>query len=306
MSKNSLLRAKNKGFSCMSLILDALNRAENERKNQNAVPDLNTLHSPQEFNAAPGSRRILWWVVGVVLVLIAIIITLIVLLRREPSAQTSIVKAESVQQTVTARSTGPVVEQTTPAAASISTQNPPIESTSTSTTAVVSAAGVVPDVSTPNANAAIDQLYSTKDDEPQAVVDTGVNELYAAEAATAATSETIVDPFNATGNATDSAVIPSAVEEQAPPRTFDSIKNIPDFNSLPWNMRQQIPTITYARHNFLGGGLSSVVINNQTTGVGNIIGTGQFVVQEIYVDGVILKHGNAVFKLRALNGWINM
>lgn len=273
----------------MSLILDALNRAEHERKNQNTVPDLNTLHRPQEIDRSSGAHRTLWWVIGVVLVLIAIIVVLVILLRREPAAQIAGATVAPVQQPAITPSAQPVFEQQ--------------PSAGTTPSAVVAAVPVVetsPQVSAPSA--AVDRLYSTEDT-PLAVVDSGVSELYAAEAATAAVSETIVDPFNTSGN---TAVISATAQEQAPPRTFDSIKNIPDFNALPWNMRQQIPTISYARHNYLANGVSSVVINNQTTGVGNIIGTGQFVVQEIYVDGVILKHGNAVFKLRALNGWINM
>jgi general secretion pathway protein B len=275
----------------MSLILDALNRAENERKNQNAVPDLNTLHRPQEFNVAPSSRRTLWWVVSVVLVLIAIIITLVVLLRREPVAQISITRTAPAQQS-------PVV----PSSTSVVAQAPAAEPTPASVVTAVPVVATTPQVVT-SPNADINKLYAAENAEPAAPADTGVNELYAAEAATAAASETIVDPFNPSG---DTAVATASIQEQAPPRTFDSIKNIPDFNALPWNMRQQIPTISYARHNYLANGISSVVINNQTSGVGNIIGTGQFVVQDIYVDGVILKHGNAVFKLRALNGWINM
>jgi general secretion pathway protein B len=274
----------------MSLILDALNRAEHERKNQNAVPDLNTLHRPQEIDTSSEARRTLWWVIGVVLVLIAIIVVLVMLLRREPAVQISGATVAPVQQPAITPSAQPVFEQK--------------PSAGTTPTAVVAAAPVVetsPHVSAPNA--AVDRLYATEDPAPLAVADSGVSELYAAEAATAAVSETIVDPFNASGN---TAAVSATAQEQAPPRTFDSIKNIPDFNALPWNMRQQIPTISYARHNYLANGVSSVVINNQTTGVGNIIGTGQFVVQEIYVDGVVLKHGNAVFKLRALNGWINM
>jgi general secretion pathway protein B len=68
----------------MSLILDALNRAEHERKNQNAVPDINTLHHLQEVNPTADTRKTLWWGVGLVGVLIAIIIALAVLLRQEP------------------------------------------------------------------------------------------------------------------------------------------------------------------------------------------------------------------------------
>lgn len=275
----------------MSLILDALNRAEHERKNQNAVPDLNTLHSPQELNAAPRAPRTMWWVIGVVVVLVAIIIALVVLLRRDPVVQVSVTKTAPVQQPVAAPSPDPIVSQTSSAEqARTSTQDaiPVVENTQ---------------IAAPDAD--VSKLYIAEDSgsERTAPADTGVNELYAAEAATAAASETIVDPFNPSG---DAAVAAASIQEQGPPRTFDSIKNIPDFNSLPWNMRQQIPTISYARHNYLANGISSVVINNQTSGVGNIIGTGQFIVQEIYIDGVILKHGNAVFKLRALNGWINM
>jgi general secretion pathway protein B len=281
----------------MSLILDALNRAEHERKNQNAVPDINTLHHLQEVNPTADTRKTLWWGVGLVGVLIAIIIALAVLLRQEPPAQQSTAQQATAQQSTT--NTQPAQQPL-----AVEAPNPDVVSTSSVDAPPATAIAVVkttPEVATPNAD--INRLYATQDTEQVEVADTGVNELYAAEAATAAASETIVDPFNPSGGA---AIATASIQEQAPLRTFESIKNIPDFNALPWNMRQQIPTISYARHNYLANGVSSVVINNQTTGVGNIIGAGQFIVQEIFVDGVILKHGNAVFKLRALTGWINM
>ncbi len=281
----------------MSLILDALNRAEHERKNQNAVPDINTLHRPQALNTESGSHRTLWWAIGAVLVLIAIILALVIVLRQKSGAALVLPPPVSVAQQA-ASVQQPVAAQT-PAALVSSAQSPVA---STASTAAITAPAVVAEAAPRKSvtDADVDKLYAAEDTAAPAPVSTGVNELYAAEAATTAASETIVDPFNSTGNAA------TAPQEQAPPRTFDSIKNIPDFNALPWNMRQKIPTISYARHNYLAGGVSSVVINNQTTGVGNIIGTGQFIVQDIFVDGVVLKHGNAVFKLRALTGWINM
>ena len=283
----------------MSLILDALNRAEHERKNQNTVPDINTLHRPQALNTELGARRTLWWAIGAVLVLIAIILALLVVLRREPGAALVVPPAVPLEQTASVPQPA-AVQASGPTAASVPSAQPPVASP-TSITAIAAPAVVAetaPRKSVTDAD--VDKLYAAEDTVAPAPVNTGVNELYAAEAATTAASETIVDPFNSTGNTT------VAPQEQAPPRTFDSIKNIPDFNALPWNMRQKIPTISYARHNYLAGGVSSVVINNQTTGVGNIIGVGQFIVQEIFVDAVVLKHGNAVFKLRALTGWINM
>jgi general secretion pathway protein B len=287
----------------MSLILDALNRAEHERKNQNAVPDINTLHHLQEVNPAVDTRKTLWWGIGLVGVLIAIIIALVVLLRQEPPAQQSTAQQSTAQLSTAQQSTASTQPAQQPLA--VEAPNPDVVSTSSVDAAppatAIAVVKTTPEVAAPNAD--INRLYATQDTEQVEVADTGVNELYAAEAATAAASETIVDPFNPSGGA---AIATASIQEQAPLRTFESIKNIPDFNALPWNMRQQIPTISYARHNYLANGVSSVVINNQTTGVGNIIGAGQFIVQEIFVDGVILKHGNAVFKLRALTGWINM
>jgi general secretion pathway protein B len=273
----------------MSLILDALNRAENERKNHDTVPDLNTMHRARDFESKADGRHLLWWIVGAVVATVAIIMALILLLR--PAAL-------SQPEQVTANQPPTAVEQQAPAV----NANTPVQNSVVNSAAQVAVPVVesVPKAAAPTAE--VESLYAAEDATPVKTVDSGVNELYAAEAATTA-SETIVDPFSGAGTPT---AVSTAVGQQAPPRTYDSITNIPDFNSLPWNMRQRVPTISYARHNYLAGGVSSVVINNQTTGVGNIIGAGQFIVQEIYVDGVVLKHGDIVFKLRALTGWINM
>ena len=269
----------------MSLILDALNRAENERKNQNLVPDLSTLHAAAEFKPAVNNRHKLWLIIILVITVVAMLVAIIVLLRRELVAP-----QPAVVNTPTALSVASLaaVQQSSVAAVPVVQE--------VAVTDQARALSSAP--SMPAATADVQQLYAA-DAIPSPVADESVNELYAAELALNSESETIVNPFG--GTATNSA---QAVH--TPALTFAAIKNVPDFNELPWNMRQKIPTITYQRHNYLADGISSVVINNQTSGIGNIIAVGQFVVQEIYVDGVILKHGNAVFKLRALNGWINM
>jgi general secretion pathway protein B len=295
MSKNCSHLKKHKGFSCMSLILDALNRAENERKNQHVVPDLNTSHSTREFNSGSGDRRNLWWILSGVFALVAIIAVLFLLFR--PAALT---QSTPEKEVATLQAVAPALKVEQKAAVTAVAKTAAPSQKVELTPAAVPVVDTPPKTTAPSA--AVESLYASEDATPVTTVDSGVNELYAAEAATTA-SETIVDPFNGSN---DIAVQSAEPVEQAPPRTYESITNIPDFNSLPWNMRQRVPTISYARHNFLAGGISSVVINNQTTGVGNIIGAGQFVVQEIYVDGVVLKHGDIVFKLRALTGWINM
>lgn len=302
----------------MSLILDALNRAESERKNQNPVPDIGTLHAPAEITRAPGSgNRSLFIIAALVVILVFIATAVWFLMKGGKTLPVNVVdsngvaSAQVVQQQA-AQSSLLLKEQAQKKAqekAQLPQQNIQL-STSVENIAVTESAEDVSEDIAVTSSPAIDevnQLYSAPQTAP--AVDADINDLYATELPESSTSEgstsegstPIVEPFAATG----SAAI-AAAEQEVPARTFANIADIPDFNDLPWNKRQSIPTITYARHNFLADGLSSVVINNQTVGIGNIISVGQFVVQEIYVDGVVLKHGNTQFKLRALNGWINM
>lgn len=273
----------------MSLILDALNRAENERKNQKAVPDIGTLHTPIEITEATGSNKKLW-VIAALIVVVGLIVAVWLFARGDQASSPSLataVESDKRSEPVSTPDAAPATQQVSSAAnAQIAVAKMPSRMADAPNTNLSS-----------NVADSVDQLYLAPETAPE--IDANINELYAAK--TSEGSTPIVEPF---ANAETTAVVKS--EPEVPVRTFASITNIPGFNDLPWNTRQSIPTITYARHNFLANGLSSVVINNQTVGVGNIISVGQFVVQEIYVDGVVLKHGNTQFKLRALNGWINM
>nr|WP_324257604.1 general secretion pathway protein GspB [Cellvibrio fontiphilus] len=281
----------------MSLILDALNRADNERKNQAPLPDLNTRHNPLALEPEQASSYWRWWLPAPVFVLII----LVVVWRWYSASQPGPVTAASVQEAKTSAASSQAiapepVAKPSPAIAARVTEAPQVESTGPvgSLTAVSGDGEKV-------ASSDIQNLYADETDAPAVIADTDVKQLYAAEESVG--SESIVDPFVAS-LAPDATPVPSEVERE-PARTF---ANSPaqDFNELPWNTKQKMPTISYQRHDYLAGGISSVVINGQTLGVGNIVATGQFVVQDILVDGVVLKHGDRVFKLRALNGWINM
>lgn len=276
----------------MSLILDALNRADNERKNQNAVPDLNTVHAAVVVKPEPEKRNVLVWLL-LVLLIIALVFAGFLWIGRTEDARS--VSVESQLQVVSAPATA-VVQSTSVALATSSTA---------ATLSIASAAAIAPEktvarVMPTTAPHDVNDLYATDETTAAPAVDASVNELYAAE--TAPESETVVDPFAAQA----AIAVPPAEVAREPARSFDNQVQIQDFNELPWNTKQQVPTISYQRHDYLAGGLSSVVINGQTLGVGNIVATGQFVVVDILVDGVVLKQGNNTFKLRALNGWINM
>lgn len=278
----------------MSLILDALNRADVERKNQAAVPDLNTQHHPMPLESDRGSWA---WVAWLLVVLLAGVIAWFGWRWQ----------ADHTLSASTATQAIPLANQETPAinaqldsrvsSASLSSR-PPITGS-----VVDSVRAVIPPTQETLAEANVQELYA-ESSVSSVPADSDVNQLYAVEEAQ--TTESVVDPFaTAPGETLAMAEAPEIPVEREAARTFD---NTParDFNDLPWNTKQKMPTISYQRHDYLAGGISSVVINGQTAGVGNIIATGQFVVQDILVDGVVLKQGEQIFKLRALNGWINM
>jgi len=264
----------------MSLILDALNRAEHERKNKNAVPDINTVHAlpvvAPSANANPKSR--LFGVVVVCALLIMIVVVWlfyagILSVKKtasvaESSALTPVVNADSVSAQLPTQSTMPVTTQSP----SVPIENSP----------------------------AVESLYAQQASSAP-VVTADVEQLYEPEEA-APVSESVVTPF-----ATEEAAAPvvEPVVETKPQRHFADVNEI-DFNDLAWNQRQQIPTISYARHNYFPNNVSTVMINGETLGEGNALAGGQLIVVEIFVDGVVLNFRGNKFKLRALSGWVNM
>lgn len=278
----------------MSLILDALNRADIERKNQTPVPDLNTQHRPLALEPEQASRSWYWWVAAAVIIVLAVVVAW-----RWQGAGSTPVATDALPVQSAPVTVQPQVSQTTAPAVAAPVQ-PQQQLPSQSAASLASTVAIKPDN---NVAAATDikDLYA-EDPTPESTMDADVNQLYAVEEAVG--SESVADPFASLSVA--QAALPPAEVARAPARTFDSTTHIQDFNELPWNTKQKMPTISYQRHDYLAGGISSVVINGQTLGVGNMVAAGQFVVQDILVDGVVLKHGDRVFKLRALNGWINM
>lgn len=282
----------------MSLILDALNRADNERKNQNAVPDLTTVHAPVVVKPEPEQRNALVWLL-LALLIVALVFAGFLWFGRAEDARHTV--ADTHVQVATAPASALLSIAAGPSSIAMGqASSAPADARSIASVAALApekiGSGVMPAIATSD----VEDLYAPEETSVAPAVDANVNELYAAE--TAPESETVVDPFAAQAV----TAVPPVEVEREPARTFDSQAHIKDFNELPWNTKQQVPTISYQRHDYLVGGLSSVVINGQTVGVGNIVATGQFVVVDILADGVVLKQGNYTFKLRALNGWINM
>ena len=74
--------------------------------------------------------------------------------------------------------------------------------------------------------------------------------------------------------------------------------------NLSQQQKDQVPTIVYSVHAFDVAGLSTVTLNRRRLGVGERAGSIEVV--EILPDSVILKSNGVVFRLRALNTWVNL
>ena len=270
----------------MSLILDALNRAEQERKRQDQVPDIHTVHlSPaMSLEAAARTRRRLLIAAGILLVMTAIGVGIWSML--------SSTQESSRQQPQSSGIEIPVAppQQKIP-------EPVPAETEAKTITAPANEVNTKAVQAQPEASADIKNLYATSEEKAPEVADIPepVTELYTTPE-TESESVTTVVPA-------DTAVMEPLPEVKI--RSLDAFPNLPFFNDLPWNQKQQIPTISYSRHNYLPSSVSSVVINGATRGIGNLA-PGEFIIEDIVSDGVVLRHQDKVFKLPALSGWVNM
>jgi general secretion pathway protein B len=270
----------------MSLILDALNRAEQERKRQDQVPDIHTIHLAPAMplgNPSRAKRRLL--IIGSLLVLI--IVGFGFWFFRAPVSGLP----ESQDQDI-APSLVVEPQQSVPSSA------PPAELTSAQTAPAIPVQNESVSDSTTNNKADINNLYAAAEIKPEeATMPSPVTELYIEEEKPKE-SESVATPFP--------EVVPAPEPlPEAKSHRLDEFPNLPFFNDLPWTQKQQIPTISYSRHNYLPNAVSSVVINGATRGVGNLT-PGEFIVEDIVADGVVLRYQNMVFKLPALSGWVNM
>lgn len=292
----------------MSLILDALNRAERERRNaDNRVPDLQTIHVPAAKPAQQKNRNNVW--MFLLSVVLAVIIAAVLIWQQRDEVlsvtapvvvQQEVAKAEQavVPEIVNREAGTPVVPEATPQTPVTIVEPQPY------TTATTESAAPVEFTETESAaETTVDELaalYATADELESTPAPAEPQSLYEPEpepipAPVVAVQETLPPA---------STSLPPAMLVQEDVRNYESLRNLPDIGDLPWNLRQEIPSINYARHNFEDG-QTSVMINGRAWQTGAVLAP-DLKLEEIYTDGVIMSFRQVRFKLRALNSWINM
>lgn len=251
----------------MSLLLDALNRADQERKRNDASPGI---HSNHGHTGEHSTRTVSIAVVSIIAIGLGILLTVIYWLGQ--------------------RSTAPTVTATSSAIATASRAN----QTSVQSNAIHNNPATKIPVNSAQVTATPEQdVASLYTQNTQAATPT-----QPAVPATVAETIAIAPDNNALSNNSSTALVAAA------PSSINQFANLPNLHDLPSQILVKIPSLNYSEHNYNSNG-GSVKINGEIKHINDQLATG-LVIDKILEDGMILHLDNYSFKMRALNSWVNM
>lgn len=251
----------------MSLLLDALNKADQERKRNESSPGINSNHE-NAFDQVPPKN---WPLIVLLALLLAGLIAGAVLWLRSP--QTS--PASSAPNTLAAKPAQANAVATT-ATSSLQTSSASIQNSSNET-----------------------KLNANDDDNS----DEKVLTLYQQNTESSKPANMIATISSGTGEQSSSPPTATANTAESP-HSIQQFANLPEIHDLPKQVLERIPSIHYSEHN-PGENGGSVVINGAVKHPNEQIVNG-VVIDKILDDGLILHFETYAFKMRALNSWVNM
>lgn len=270
----------------MSLILDALSRAEREKR-RGPAPDL--LAQPQ-YVPEPPSRR--WLLPGAAAIVLGLTVVALLLsvgdVDEDPAVAASDPPAERAP-TATVEPVVPVPEAPAPAPEAV-------------TAPAAAAPGDAVRALYADADAEVaDGADRDAQGEPVAAA---VDEpAVAAEPVAIAAAEPVADPAPTEEEVVDLEQVLREVRIAAANEGL-SAHAVPLLAEQSKQFRDSVPTLMYLRHDFAAAGQSTVLINGQTLAVGQR--TRGVELREILPDSVILRFDGTDFRLRALNSWVNL
>ena len=288
----------------MSLILDALNRS---RQDRDSVPNLATRHTFDKM--ASGKRQYLPWVAFSVAV---VIIGWLVIGRLFATPVSDIevgAPTEQVSKNIITASESNSTEVKEDAAVEEPLVQPVADSQTSEPVAVAPVANnPEPDIVT----IAVAMETTTSISAP-VVENPAVAQLYQNRnvmddaAAPQRTSSAALDLYADSGNEEpiDIARVLQSAREEMKDATLDE-HPVPLLSALSQQVKDDIPTLYYQRHDYSNNtSISTVVMNSKTLKVGGNPVNG-VKIEEILPDSVVLSYQGTQFRLRALNSWVNL
>jgi general secretion pathway protein B len=288
----------------VSLILDALNRS---RQDRDSVPNLATHHTFDKM--ASGKRQYLPWVAFSVAV---VIIGWLVIGRLFATPVSDIevgAPTEQVSKNIITASESNSTEVKEDAAVEEPLVQPVADSQTSEPVAVAPVANnPEPDIVT----IAVAMETTTSISAP-VVENPAVAQLYQNRnvmddaAAPQRTSSAALDLYADSGNEEpiDIARVLQSAREEMKDATLDE-HPVPLLSALSQQVKDDIPTLYYQRHDYSNNtSISTVVMNSKTLKVGGNPVNG-VKIEEILPDSVVLSYQGTQFRLRALNSWVNL
>lgn len=256
----------------MSLLLDALNKADRERKRNEAMPGINSNH--EQVKDDPAHKKII--LISLVLVAgFALLLASIYWLGQRSVTSATTREADNTSASTTRSS--PVTQSTEPKNANSSVSQ--------------KVAGEQSKIASENISTATE--IDTSDENVASLYQQNIP---AQTNATLTINSNIDAPINQAPAASEQATLA--------PTSITQFANLPDLHDLPSQVLEKIPSLNYSEHNYNSNG-GSVKINGSVHHANDQLGAG-LVIDKILEDGMILHIDNYAFKMRALNSWVNM
>ncbi len=257
----------------MSLLLDALNKADQERKRNEAAPGINSNHEQRDDTDPRNHSTLL--IVVIVVGLLILLAAIYWLGQRSTATQATVAPAPTSTTSSTAK-----------AANNIAGEKPAVNSENQSgETKSIEAAG----------DAAENEIDPAEDNVASLYENTQVPDSNAAV--------TISPPGELPAPPANDPAPVSAPDIESPV-SISQFANLPEIHDLPNNILERIPSLGYSEHNYNANG-GSVKINGEIKHVNEQLPSG-IVIDKILEDGMILHIDNYSFKMRAMNSWVNM
>lgn len=266
----------------MSLILDALNKADRERQNTEAPPGIRSVHEVREFK-----REKRWW-----LYLVFAFFAFVVL----GAISWRLISSNSKPEPVVADK---VVNDVDPLKKS--TRIPGLPKP-----VLVTEEKPIPASSKP----AVDELYKANEtpDAPTTTTNSNQTALIPQNNIAVSSPDLVTESESPSPQKIETAVANNATPPPAPPipTSLNDFPQIGSVGDLPWTIINTLPSLNYSQHIYRGPNSDSyVVLNDQQRREGQSL-TENIRVAHILRDGIILAYKEYQFKLRALNSWVNI
>ncbi len=296
----------------MSLILDALQRAQQEPRDPRDVPGVATAHLPERTPERRWPRALPWIALTIALVGVAWLLfdrmshsepvsdgeTAPLAVNPRPGQSGTRGMDQRPERTVSPgsavadRDTQSYSKAKPPVAAK--TVSPPSTQQSAADDPAVAALyrrGEKPQLERPQTASA---TRSEIDSGAGSVVTPGRVENPAQEAASEGVEDPVLD-IDALVATAEAVLVQQRLSEHPAPFLSD----------LSQVDKDAIPTVYYSKHDYTEGGRSTVVLNSKVLAAGDVVGSG-LSVEEVLSDSVVLSHHGIQFRLKALNSWVNL